>query len=300
MYIVKRIIVSIVILIIGTTSFWGVSAWAENPKTYTETISRIEKFQDNALVLTGTATGMATAAALVPGDTTTPLANKLADVAGYMVVVYAALTMEKYMMTLSGSLLFKFIIPALSLFTAAIVLIRGMKYLGKWKIVFAKILLVGVALWALVPSSMYVSTMVQDMYNVSAETKMEQVEKENKQLEREAEQSKVSAGKKDGLFFTKWFEKAKAKVDDAKISVSQKMKEFEAVLDNLIEGVAVLIVTTCVIPLAVMTLMLWLVKLIIAPGTEYKVPKVPRVSKFIGRRKQTADEQNKAGQPDFS
>lgn len=41
--------------------------------------------------------------------------------------------------------------------------------------------------------------------------------------------------RKKGVFLTKWFEKAKAKVDDAKISVSQKMKEFEAVLDNLIE-----------------------------------------------------------------
>ena len=91
MYIVKRVIVSVIVLIIGATSFWGVSVWAENPKTYTETISRIEDFQDNAIVLTGTATGMATVAAMVPGDTTTPLANKLADVAGYMVIVYAAL-----------------------------------------------------------------------------------------------------------------------------------------------------------------------------------------------------------------
>ena len=300
MYIVKRVIVSVIVLIIGATSFWGVSVWAENPKTYTETISRIEDFKDNAIVLTGTATGMATVAAMVPGDTTTPLANKLADVAGYMVIVYAALTMEKYMMTLAGLLLFKIIIPALSILTAVIVLIRGTERQGRWKIAFAKILLVSIVLWALVPSSMYVSTMVQEMYNVSVETKMEQIEKENKQLEREAKQSKADTDKKGSFFLTKWYEKAKDKVSDTKISATQKIKEFEAVLDNLIEGVAVLIVTTCVIPLAVMALMLWLVKLIIAPGTEYKVPKLPRVSKFIGRRKQNADEQNKAERPDFS
>lgn len=300
MYIVKRVIVSVIVLIIGVTSFWGVSAWAENPKTYTETTSKIEKFQDNALALTATATGMATAAALVPGDTTTPLANKLADVAGYMVVVYAALTMEKYMMTLSGLLLFKLIIPALSLFTAAIVLIKGMKYPGRWKIVFAKILLVGIALWALVPSSMYVSTMVQDMYDASAEIKIEQAEKENKQLELEAEQSKVDASEEESSFFAKLYGKVKDKASDAKLSVNQKINKYEAALDNLIEGVAVLIVTTCVIPLAVMVLMMWLVKLIVAPGTEFKVPKLPRASKLTGRRKQTDDEQNKADQLDFS
>ena len=206
MYIVKRVIVSVIVLIIGATSFWGVSVWAENPKTYTETISRIEDFQDNAIVLTGTATGMATVAAMVPGDTTTPLANKLADVAGYMVIVYAALTMEKYMMTLAGLLLFKIIIPALSILTAVIVLIRGTERQGRWKIAFAKILLVSIVLWALVPSSMYVSTMVQEMYNVSVETKMEQIKKENKQLEREAKQSKADTDKKGGFFLTKWYE----------------------------------------------------------------------------------------------
>lgn len=293
MYIVKRVIVSVIVLIIGATSSWGVSAWAENPETYKETISRLEELQDNALVLTATATGTATVVALIPGDSTTPLANKLADVAGYMVVVYAALTMEKYMMTLSGVLLFKLIIPALSLFTAAIVLIKGMKYPGRWKIVFAKILLMGFALWALVPSSMYVSTMVQDMHNVSAETKMEQVEKENKQLESEAEQSKADDSEEESSFFAKLYEKVKNKASDAKLSANQKINKYEAVLDNLIESVAVLIVTTCVIPLAVMILMLWMVKLIIAPGAENKVPKLPRVSEIAGRKKKIVNAQNK-------
>ena len=288
MSIVKRIIVSVIVLIIGTISFLGVSTWAKNPKTYPETTSKIEEFQDNALLLTTAATGMATAAALIPGDSTTPVANKLADVAGYMVIVYAALTMEKYIMTLTGVLLFKLIIPALSLLTLFITwVIKDTEWQARLKFILAKVLLVGIVLWALVPASMYVSTMVQDMYNVSAEAKMEQVEEENKQLESEAEQSKENADDEDSSFLANWFEKAKEKVNNAKTSAKQKAKEFEAVLDNLIEGVAVLIVTTCIIPLAVMVLMMWLVKLIIAPGTGFKVPKLPKASNLIDKKKHT-------------
>ena len=288
MSIVKRIIVSVIVLIIGAISFLGVSTWAKNPKTYPETTSKIEEFQDNALLLTTAATGMATAAALIPGDSTTPVANKLADVAGYMVIVYAALTMEKYIMTLTGVLLFKLIIPALSLLTLFITwVIKDTEWQARLKFILAKVLLVGIVLWALVPASMYVSTMVQDMYNVSAEAKMEQVEEENKQLESEAEQSKENADDEDSSFLANWFEKAKEKVNNAKTSAKQKAKEFEAVLDNLIEGVAVLIVTTCIIPLAVMVLMMWLVKLIIAPGTGFKVPKLSKASNLIDKKKHT-------------
>ena len=289
MNIVKRVIVSAIILIIGAVSFFGVSTWAKNPKTYTETTGKIEEFQDNALTMTATATGMSAAAALIPGDTTTPLANKLADVAGYMVIVYAALTMEKYMMTLTGVLLFKLIIPILSLFAAAMVWLRAERRPGRLKITFAKILLVGIVLWALVPVSMSVSTMVQDMYNVSAESKMEQVEKENKQLESEAEESKADTSEEEGSTFAKLLDKIKDKASDAKLTANQKIKKYEAALDNLIEGVAVLIVTTCIIPLAVMVLMMWLVKLIAAPGAGFKAPKLPKASKLIGRKEEIAD-----------
>ena len=63
-------------------------------------------------------------------------------------------------------------------------------------------------------------------------------------------------------------------MDDTKIPVNQKKREFEIVLDNLIESVAVLIVTTCVILLADMIPILWLVKRIIVLVTEYKAPSI--------------------------
>ena len=56
------------------------------------------------LVLSGTATALATGAAAIPGEAATPIANKLADVAGYMVIVYAVIIVEKYLLTITGIL----------------------------------------------------------------------------------------------------------------------------------------------------------------------------------------------------
>ena len=60
----------------------------------------LDSIENKAIVMTGTSIALATAAALVPGDATTPIANKLADVAGYMVIVSAAIVIEKYLLAL--------------------------------------------------------------------------------------------------------------------------------------------------------------------------------------------------------
>ena len=96
---------------VGCISFFAVAPWAENPANYPKTIEMLDSIENKAIVMTGTSIALATAAALVPGDATTPIANKLADVAGYMVIVYAAIVIEKYLLALTGSLTFKLLIP---------------------------------------------------------------------------------------------------------------------------------------------------------------------------------------------
>ncbi len=71
----------------------------------------MNELQKKALELTGTATALATGAAAIPGDATTPIANKLADVAGYMVIVYAVIIIEKYLLTITGYIAFKILFP---------------------------------------------------------------------------------------------------------------------------------------------------------------------------------------------
>lgn len=48
---------------------------------------------------------------LLPGDTATPIAEKMADVSGYLLVVLCAIYLEKYLVTITGYVAFTYLIP---------------------------------------------------------------------------------------------------------------------------------------------------------------------------------------------
>lgn len=119
----KKIICIAVIIAIGCVAFFVLAPWAENPANYPKTIETLDSIENKAIVMTGTSIALATAAALVPGDATTPIANKLADIAGYMIIVYIAIIIEKYLLALTGVVTFKILIPiALALIALSIAL----------------------------------------------------------------------------------------------------------------------------------------------------------------------------------
>ena len=77
----KHLIYSLICIAIALISFFAISKWATSADTYSRIINTLNELQKKALELTGTATALATGAAAIPGDATTPIANKLADVA---------------------------------------------------------------------------------------------------------------------------------------------------------------------------------------------------------------------------
>ena len=95
----KRITIAIILVVIAAISFAVIGSWAASPDTYEGSMQTLENVQGQALAMTASATGLATVAAMVPGDTTTPIANKLMDLSGYMVIVYVFITLEKYLLT---------------------------------------------------------------------------------------------------------------------------------------------------------------------------------------------------------
>ena len=121
----KKIICVIILIAIGCVSFFVAAPWAGDPANYEKTTETLDNLENKAIIMTGTAAALATAAALVPGDATTPIANKLADVAGYMVIVYVAIILEKYLLTMTGFAAFKILVPAALLLIAVSILLTG-------------------------------------------------------------------------------------------------------------------------------------------------------------------------------
>ena len=108
----NRLIMMLICIGIALISFFVVSKWATSVESYRWVIKTLNGLQKKALGLSGTATALATGAAAIPGEAATPIANKLADVAGYMVIVYAVIIVEKYLLTITGYIAFKILFRA--------------------------------------------------------------------------------------------------------------------------------------------------------------------------------------------
>lgn len=245
-------------LVIAVTSFFGVSKWASNPDTYDGTMKILNELQNKALGLTASATALATGAAAIPGDATTPIANKLVDVAGYMVIVYVAIILEKYLLTLMGMVAFKFLIPI----GMIALVISALLFHGRWKQIVdqlaIKFMVMGIMLWILVPVSAWTTNMINNTYasaRFSDTFSQEEQEKEEKEAVQTEEESSEASG-----VWNQFLGKFADLADSAKEKVDAKLQEFQDALNRMIEGVAVMIVTTCAIPIGVLFLFLWIIR----------------------------------------
>ena len=61
--------------------------------------------------LTGAAAAASTAISAIPGDATTPIANEIMDMASYLLVITVVIYLEKLLLTMTGLVAFKFLIP---------------------------------------------------------------------------------------------------------------------------------------------------------------------------------------------
>lgn len=284
----KKIVCIIVLAVIGCMSFFWAAPQARNPESYEKTIETLDGLENKALVMTASSTALATAAALVPGDATSPIANKLADIAGYMVIVYIAIIIEKYLLAMTGLVAFKILIPIALVAIGISIFLKEEKGKVTLRRLACKLDLLGILLWALVPTSALVTNIVNDTYDMSysVETELEEGVLESIE-EIEAEE------KEDFSIKNLWnsiVDKTGAVTETVKEKVSDGVVEFQNSLNKMIEGVAVMIVTTCIIPLCVLILFLWIVKMV--TGLNFAVPslkKLPKASRLLKKPDEKID-----------
>ena len=294
----KKVIWVIVLLAIGAASFFLAAPTAQNPESYEKTIATLDSLENKALVMTASSTALATAAAMVPGDVTNPIANKLADVAGYMVIVYVAIIMEKYLLAMTGLVAFKILLPIALAAIGISIFLKGETGKVTLQRLACKLAVLGILLWALVPTSALVTNIINDTYDMSygVETELEEGVLESiDEIEAEEKAAEKSGEGEKGKFSIKnlWsniVDKTSNVTETVKGKVSDGVVEFQNSMNKMIEGVAVMIVTTCVIPLCVLILFLWIVKNV--TGLNITVPslkKLPKASRLLKKPDEKID-----------
>lgn len=194
--------------------------------------------------LSASATAVSTLITLAPGDDGTPVANKLMDLAGYFLIVVSAIYLEKYLLTILGALTFKWLIPVSMLALAV--------YFGSKRSsleIGVKIFIFGLAIYAVIPVSVHVSKMIYSTYQESIDATIDEANDLADESEASKDDDKDSKKSKDTE--SSFIDKAKGAVNSVKNTLSVTANSVKNMVNKFIDGLAVLIVTTCLIPVLV-------------------------------------------------
>ena len=264
----KEIVITCVIigvlLVAAAVSYFYISGIASSEETFTGTYGALDAKRTTVTELMGVTAASSTAITLLPGDAGTPIAEQLADLSGYFMFIMAVLCFEKWMVTITGMVAFKIMIPVACLILIIARLMAGQKLAEMG----FKILLVALMMFAIVPASVVLTEKIDESYQASIQQMIEDTKEDTQQI-----QSTVG-DEKDDTIIEKLFSKVKG-------GVSGTLDKFEKTLNRITEAIAVLIVTSCAIPIGVLIFFLWLIKLV--SGVSLPIPKM-RLSKVLPRR----------------
>lgn len=227
-------------------------------KTWDSTIEVIDQKKGNVLALTTSCVALSAGITALPGDTGTPVAEQLAQLSGNLGIVLAVLYLEKYLLTILWSVGLGILIPFSFVLFAVSLGIHG-----RWSTsavlrrVATRVLVVAMIGMALVPASVWVSQKVDETYRVSIEQAQQKAadaadsdsSKASKKKTESTESKNVLEQLADG---------ASGLVTSVTSGAKQMTDEVVQQATDLIEGVIVMIVTSCVIPLLVLAAFLWL------------------------------------------
>ena len=179
----KKCILLATWLLIGILSFTVVGKYAAAPESHQATITSLDEKKNTVLELTMAATATSAVITLLPGDIGTPIAEKVADLSGYLLIVLCAIFLEKYLVTITGYAAFKIFIPAACMLFAADLLIcnRSINRLAR------KLLVFGICIFLVVPSSVKISDLIEHTYQAQIEATLEEAKGTEKLLENNAE-----------------------------------------------------------------------------------------------------------------
>lgn len=255
---IKTIVIILIVIGIALVSFTTLASYYSNPETYSETIQSLDNKRNDVLAMSAASASVSTALTLIPGDVAEPVANQLANLSSTLMIVLCAIFLEKYILTLAGMLTFRLLIPiACILFLMFICLHKE-----AFKIMSFKIALLGICIVILVPASTWATNFIENTYSVSIQ---QNVEKANNAANTLNKKSNT-----DENFFTKL-------IKDTKQGASNLYNKIKEVLENLIEATAILIITSCIIPLLTLLLFIWIINLIL--GLNISIP-IGKLKKF--------------------
>ena len=242
----KRATAFVLVLIFLLCSLTVLANAFTDPQTYRATITSIDEKKVTVLGVSAAIAGSATLLSAVPGDATSNLAKELLDLSSYLVAVICILVLEKSLLTVFGAAACYVLLPAACLF-ALIFIVTNKNFLMSWAI---KLSVLAIAFLLIVPCSMRLSDYIYEVNQLSFEQETETII-ENTEETTESEED------------IPWYKKLWDSVTNAVTETAEAAVENgKKILNEFIDAVSVFIIAYCAIPVFVVFLFLWLLKIL--------------------------------------
>ncbi len=254
MKISKRTIILITLIIIALFSLFVVSKFVTAPDFNAATIKSLDDKKVTVMKLAATAAASSTALSLIPGDVATPIANEIAEITSYFIIILGAILLEKILLSVVGYLSFTFILP--------IACILGIIYLyNKSEIIrnlAIKLALFGMILFAVIPISIQASDLIYASYQDSIEQTIETANQNKENIE----EKKKDFAEED----KNWMEKIESYISNVTSKIgadlSAMITKGEDTLASFLDAIATLIIISCVIPIVVFIIFIYVMKIL--------------------------------------
>ena len=252
--------------VLALVSLFPLRETFSSPETYTATISTLDEKKANVTALVASSTALSAGISVLPDDTGSAIADKLMDVSVDLGIVLVVIYLEKYLLTIFGFLSFGVLVPiGLAGLAAAVALLGRSAISRTFTHVAVRLLLLGAILVSVVPASVWVTDRIDETYETSVAAAS--VEQETQ----EQEQPQSDEGDGGILEFITGIPEAVANlpqtVADGVTSVTQDILDQ---VNALVEAFAVMVVTSCAVPVLVLLLFLWVANMLL--GIKIEVP----------------------------
>lgn len=248
-HLIPLLVVILCLVCIGCSINYGLNT-AGTPNRYTKTINSLDDESEKVIKLAALTAGISTAITAIPDDTGTPIADHLMSLTNWMLVVIMVLFLEKYSITLIGKLVFVIIGPiAIGMFGIGILTVNRKILLKAFNI-----LLIAFITFSAIPFSVKISNELKEMYNFSLDNTLAEGENVKNKADENTEENE------DKNFIAGAISKVTNAISDV---MWGGVKAAENFLNTLTEALAILVITSCVIPMATLFIFIWMIKTLI-------------------------------------
>lgn len=251
-------------VLIALISLFLLAPHFSDVESYSETIAALDAEKENVVQLTGASTAAAAAITLLPGDICTPIAEKLMDLTKDFTIVLCAIYFEKYMLTVVGYFVFQWLVPM----SCLAFLLSALAKLGWLRSLAIRSFIFGICVFLMIPVSVKISSLINTAYQDSIDATISSAQESAQEIQGASEGADEQDEEKN--IFEKLFDKAEESVSALTQDIGEVTERLKGTVDRYIDALAVMIVTSCVIPIVVIIAFLYLAKSLM--GIDIRLP----------------------------